>query len=62
MLLLQEFVAYVWMVPVVMQIVLPLALLILWLGFKILENLFGRERRAAQSADSLSTASFEKTA
>lgn len=48
--------------PVVAQIVLPLAMLVFWLGIKIVQNLFGQRHNATEHIDSLSGSSFEKTA
>lgn len=62
MLLLQESIVYVWLVPVFFQIVLPLSMLILWLGLKILENLFGKKHNVAESVDTFGVTSFEKAA
>ena len=58
--LLQGAIVYVWLVPVFIQIVFPLAMLILWLGFKILENLFGKEPGASKTVERLDQVSFEK--
>lgn len=58
--LLQEAIVYVWLVPVLFQIVLPLAMLIFWLGLKILENLFGLKRGVSRAVVSLDQTSFEK--
>lgn len=58
--LLQGTIVYVWLVPVFIQIVFPLAMLILWLGLKILENLFGKETRASKTVESLDQVSFKE--
>lgn len=58
--LLQEAIVYVWLVPVFTHIVFPLIMLVLWLGLKILENLFGKERSVLKATESLDPASFEK--
>lgn len=60
--LLQEAIVYVWLVPVVAQIVFPLAMLILWLVGKILENLFGKERNVVESVDGFDRGSLDKVA
>ncbi len=58
--LLQEAIVYVWLMPVLIQIVLPLAMLILWLVLKILENLFGIKRGVSRTLELLGQKSLEK--
>lgn len=51
--LLQETIVYIWLIPVVAQIIIPLAMLMGWAGKNVLSNLFGKRSVSSPIARSV---------
>jgi hypothetical protein len=54
---LSDFIVYVWLLPVVAQILLPLAMLCIFVVHKLLKSMSSREEVRSQKAKSLGTQS-----
>lgn len=49
---LSESIVYIWLIPVVVQIILPLGMFVFWLAFKPFAEIF-KEKRVAMPSVSL---------
>ena len=60
--ILTDTIAYIWLLPVFAQIILPLGMLLVWLASKPIRQLISRETADTSSAGHLSRESVKKSA